>query len=116
MIILPIVFYSKSGSGVFTIDDRVKPDMVAPAVNVFGPTVGREAILQGGFTRKTGTSVSTALVAGCCAQMFQWGMVNGNDPYMNGISVKNYLIRGSKARKEYRLSKQTVGVWRGGCF
>ena len=45
--------YSKSGRG-FTIDDRVKPDMVAPAVNVFGPTVGREAILQGGFTRKTG--------------------------------------------------------------
>jgi len=74
----------------------VKPDMVAPAVNVFGPTVGREAILQGGFTRKTGTSVSTALVAGCCAQMFQWGMVNGNDPYMNGISVKNYLIRGAR--------------------
>ena len=87
--------YSKSGRG-FTIDDRVKPDMVAPAVNVFGPTVGREAILQGGFTRKTGTSVSTALVAGCCAQMFQWGMVNGNDPYMNGISAKNYLIRGAR--------------------
>lgn len=88
--------YSSSGRG-YTIDGRVKPDMVAPSVNVYGPATER---VQGGFTKKTGTSVGTALTAGCVAQMFQWGLVEENDIYMNGISVKNYLIRGASRERE----------------
>ena len=72
-------------------------DMVAPSVNVYGPATER---VQGGFTGKTETSVGTALTAGCVAQMFQWGLVEENDIYMNGISVKNYLIRGARRERE----------------
>ena len=88
--------YSSSGRG-YTIDGRVKPDMVAPSVNIFGPAIERA---QGGFARKTGTSVGTALTAGCVAQMLQWGLVEENDIYMNGISVKNYLIRGASRERQ----------------
>ena len=80
--------YPPSGRG-FTRDSRVKPDIVAPAVNVFGPDE------RGGFTRKSGTSVGAALTAGCCAQMLEWGVVQGNEPYMKTDYIKNYLIRGA---------------------
>lgn len=86
--------YPNSGRG-FTNDNNIKPDLVAPSVNVFGPDVGRSAELTGGFTRMTGTSVGAALSVGCCAQMLEWGLVKGNDPYMKGTYIKSYLIRGA---------------------
>ena len=46
--------FPKSGRG-FTTDNNIKPDIVAPAVNVFGPSaVGRNRS-EGQFTTKTGT-------------------------------------------------------------
>ncbi len=81
--------YPMSGRG-FSADGHVEPDIVAPAVNVFGADIGTE-----GFIRRTGTSVAAALTAGCCAQMLEWGIVNGNEPYMKTNLVKNYLIRGA---------------------
>lgn len=86
--------YPRSGRG-FTNDNNIKPDIVAPAVNVFGVNVGRGAALSGGFTRRTGTSVAAALTGGCCAQMLEWGFVKGNDIYINGNYIKSYLIRGA---------------------
>ena len=61
-------FYPKSGRG-FTRENRIKPDLTAPAVNVYGPGI------SGGYTRRTGTSVACALGAGACAQILQWGIV-----------------------------------------
>lgn len=91
--------YPNSGRG-FTNDNNIKPDLVAPAVNVYGPDIGRSAQFFGGFTRKTGTSVGAALVAGCCAQMLEWGVVQGNDVYMKGTYIKSYLIRGADRDRE----------------
>ncbi len=81
-------FYPPSGRGM-TSDGEVKPDFVAPAVNVFGPGQNQS------FIRKSGTSVAVALAAGCCAQMLQWGIVDQNEPLMNTNYIKNYMIRGS---------------------
>lgn len=86
-------FYPNSGRG-FTRDNRVKPDLVAPSVNVYGPG------LRQNFTRKTGTSVGTALTAGCCAQVLQWGVVETNEPYMKTDYIKSYLIRGAKRERD----------------
>lgn len=45
-----------------------------------------------------GTSVSAAVVAGVCAMLFQWGIVNGNDPYIYSQTLKAYLAKGAIAR------------------
>lgn len=90
----------QSGRG-FTIDNRVKPDIVAPSVNVYGPGIARN------FVRKSGTSVGAAMAAGCCAQMLQWGIVQQNEIYMKTSYIKNYLIRGAgRARDIVYPSRQ----------
>lgn len=45
-----------------------------------------------------GTSVSAAVGAGACAMLFQWGIVDGNNPNMYSQTVKTYLARGAIRR------------------
>lgn len=45
-----------------------------------------------------GTSVAAAVVSGICAMLFEWGIVNGNNPYMYAQTIKAYLARGAIAR------------------
>lgn len=101
-------FFPPSGRG-FTHDNNIKPDIVAPAVNVFGPDVGRSAELSGGFITRTGTSVAAALTSGCCAQLLEWGFVKGNDVYMNGIFIKSYLIRGADRDRDITYPSRQWG-------
>ena len=95
-------FYPKSGRG-FTRENRIKPDLTAPAVNVYGPGI------SGGYTRRTGTSVACALGAGACAQILQWGIVEDNEPYMKNNYIKNYLIRGAERNRDIRYPSEQWG-------
>jgi len=45
-----------------------------------------------------GTSVSAAVVAGVCAMLFEWGIINGNDPYIYSETIKAYLAKGAISR------------------
>lgn len=45
-----------------------------------------------------GTSVSAAILAGACAMLFQWGIVEGNDPKLYSQSIKTYIARGAVQR------------------
>ncbi len=80
--------YFESGRG-YNINDRVKPDFLAPAVDVFGPG------LRGNYVRMTGTSAAAAITAGACAQLLEWGVTRGNNAFgMNTVEMKNMLILG----------------------
>ena len=81
--------YLDSGRG-FDALGQVKPDFLAPCVEVSG------AGLRDNFVTYTGTSVAAAITAGACAQVLQWGVVQGNAPGMNSVEVKNTLIRGCR--------------------
>lgn len=79
-----------SGRG-YTRDLRIiKPDLVAPGVDITTVTVG------GGYAQFTGTSFAAPFVTGAAALLMEWGIIRGNDPYLYGEKVKAYLQRGAK--------------------
>lgn len=79
-----------SGRGYTWNTNLVKPDLVAPGVGIMTARAG------GGYGPMTGTSFATPFVTGGAALLMQWGIVNGNDPYLYGEKVKAYLIRGAR--------------------
>jgi len=70
----------------FTRTSLVKPDLVAPGVDVTG-------IYPMGSGTMTGTSVAAAITTGACALMLQWGVVERNDVSLNTNRIKALLIR-----------------------
>lgn len=82
-------YYAASGRG-YTATGLIKPDFVAPGVDVYGVRAG------GGYTTRTGTSVAAAHAAGAAALLLTWGVTDGNLPYMGTNEVKSVLIRGAK--------------------
>ena len=79
----------ESGRG-YTRDGRIKPEIAAGGVNALVVRPG------GGTTTITGASVAGAVVAGGCALIFQWAIVDGNDPTLNSNQIKSYIIRGAR--------------------
>lgn len=68
----------------------VKPDLVAPGVDISAPDV------YGGYTSVTGTSFATPIVTGAAALLMEWGIVQGNDEFLYGEKVKAYLRAGAQ--------------------
>lgn len=82
-------YASFSGRG-FTRNNEIKPDLVAPGVNITSASPG------GSYTMRTGTSMATPFVTGSCALLMQWGIIKGNDPFLYGEKIKAYLIQGAR--------------------
>ena len=57
----------------------------------------------------SGTSVATAITAGDCAQMLQWGIVEGNDPALSTYQARAYLIRGCQRSENLKYPNQQWG-------
>ena len=81
---------SFSGRGFTREENLVKPDIVAPGVNIVS------ASNTGGTNSMSGTSMATPFVTGSAALMMEWGIVRGNDRFLYGEKVKAYMIRGAR--------------------
>ncbi len=73
---LTFAYADFSGRGYTRETKLVKPDIVAPGVEVTAPAVG------GGYSQFTGTSFATPFATGGAALMMEWGIVKGNDAYL----------------------------------
>ena len=79
-----------SGRGYTRTDIYIKPDLVAPAVNILTTRAG------GGYDTFTGTSMAAPFVTGAAALMMEWGIVKKNDPFLYGQRVKAFLQKGAE--------------------
>ncbi|GAA0077788.1 hypothetical protein UT300005_21660 [Clostridium sp. CTA-5] len=84
-----IVNYSGMG---FTNDYINRIDVAAGGVNALTVAPNNSVKIV------NGTSVSAAVVAGTCAILFQWGIIDGNEPHMYSQTIKTYLTRGTIKR------------------
>lgn len=79
-----------SGRGFTRMTNQVKPDLAAPGVDILTSAAG------GGYGTVTGTSFAAPFVTGTAALLMQWGIEQGNSPYLYGEKLKAYLIRGAR--------------------
>lgn len=94
--------YLDSGRG-YTRKGRIKPDFAAPAVTVEAVTLNNRG------TSVTGTSAAAAIAAGAAALMLEWGIVREGFVLMNGVEVKNNLIRGAGRRPDLSYPNREWG-------
>lgn len=74
----------------YTRANDIKPELAAPGVGYIAPDK------NGAFINYSGTGVAAAHSAGIVGLMLEWGVILGNQPSINTLEIKNYLIRGAK--------------------
>lgn len=98
-----------SGRGFTRVTNQVKPDLAAPGVNLMAPQNG------GGYEPVTGTSFAAPVVSGAAALLLQWGIVDGNDPFLYGEKLKAYLLRGARRLPGYEQWPNALLGWGAVC-
>lgn len=88
-------FSGRGPAAVYEGSNVLKPDLAAPGVMVSAPVPG------GGYRAFSGTSFAAPFVTGSAALLMEWGIVQGNDPYLYGEKVKAYLRRGARELPGY---------------
>lgn len=94
-----------SGRGYTRETNQVKPDLVAPGVDITSCAPG------GGYVVRSGTSMATPFVSGGAALLMQWGIVNKNDLYLYGEKMKAYLIKGARRLPAMQYYPNPVFGW-----
>lgn len=80
-----------SGRGFTWNNQFIKPDLVAPGVNITSCAPG------GGYEQRSGTSMATPFATGTASLLMQWGIINENDLFLYGEKLKAYLINGTQS-------------------
>lgn len=110
---------------------QIKPDISAPGVDVQGPDLTpnnsapnslRTELLgsadsapqnperpDADFTRRTGTSVASALAAGAAADLLTWAIVDKNDETATSASIKSLLTRGANRNPTFQYPNRQWG-------
>ena len=82
-----------SGRGFGRNNKVIKPDLVAPGVEITSASHTTSV-----YRTLSGTSMATPHVTGGAALMMEWGIVRQNNTFLYGENLKTYLIRGATRR------------------
>lgn len=93
--------YISSGRGQ-VLYGRVKPDFVAPGVDVDGIYPNNQ------LGTMTGTGIASAIVTGASSLLMEWGLVKQNDVKINTLRLKSYLLLGCSQNENI---KSPNNVW-----
>lgn len=93
-----------SGRG-YTVSDMIKPDLLAPGVNILSAAPG------GGYNYRTGTSMATPFVTGAASCLMEWGITNVNDPYMYGEKIKAELLKSARQLPGFEVYPNRQAGW-----
>lgn len=91
-----------SGQGNIRDTEKIKPDLVAPSVDIL--TTKR----FGGYDTFTGTSMAAPFVTGSVALMLEWGIIKKNAPFLYGQKIKAFLQNG--ARRDDNITYPNI-IW-----
>jgi subtilisin family serine protease len=81
----------QSGRG-YTRGERVKPDFVAPGVNVRGATNRNQ------FAVRTGSSIAAGITAGAAALIMEWVVYELQRKTIDSTQIRNLLVLGTTKR------------------
>ncbi|MEG0772645.1 S8 family peptidase [Clostridium sp.] len=73
----------------FTRDGRIKPDVITASYKMLTTGLENKLILG------SGSGIAGGILAGTVALMFQWGIVEENNPNLYAQSLRNYIIGGT---------------------
>ena len=93
--------YESSGRGPNR-DGLLRPSLVAPAVDVYGPS-------GSSYRSIPGTSTAAALTAGAAAQFLQYGIVQGHEPEMNTLTIQANMKRCARRRLDLNYPNEYWG-------
>lgn len=94
--------YIGSGRGPTTAG-VIKPDIIAPGVNVEGPSI------NGGTTTYVGTSAAAAVTASAAAILMQWAVLRGNLSQMNTRIARVIFMRGAARQPDVTYPNNIEG-------
>ena len=92
----------ESGKG-FPLFPIIKPDIAAPGIDIFATSIDSKKVMV------SGSSAATSIVAGTCALLMQWGIVNGNDSTMYASKILSYLVAGSYRDPNRKYPDESLG-------
>ncbi|MDF2484837.1 MAG: hypothetical protein K0R46_1005 [Herbinix sp.] len=81
----------------------IKPEIAAPGVNILAPAPDQS------FVTVTGTSASAAHTTGVAAMLLEWAIVRGNQPNLNTVDMKIFMIRGARRELDIQYPNRDWG-------
>lgn len=94
-----------SGRG-YTRGGIIKPNFVAPGVNVTGATTRNQ------FAERTGSSIAAAITAGACALLLEWILYELGEEAVDSIQIRNLLTLGTERNPGEVYPNRTWGYGR----
>lgn len=94
-----------SGRG-YTRGNIVKPNFVAPGVNVTG------AVTRNQFASRTGSSIAAGIAAGAAALMMEWILYQIGEETVDSIQIRNLLTLGTERTENEIYPNRTWGYGR----
>lgn len=99
-----------SGRGYTWNNQFIKPDLVAPGVDITSCAPG------GGYETRSGTSMATPFVTGTASLLMQWGILLGNDLFLYGEKLRAYLINGTQPLPGFEMYPNPQTGWGALCL